>query len=94
MHLISLRLPLHMGRSSVMISHNTTPKLNMSALLVTLPAGKAGKSPHALDCHHCAMHGNLQVQMLRICLCSGDLCKGYFTPESPPYPPRSPADLA
>lgn len=37
-HLISLRFPLHAGRSTVMISHSSTPKLNMSALFVTLPA--------------------------------------------------------
>ena len=43
-HLISLRLPLHMGRSSVMSSHKTTPKLKRSALCVTLPA--SGCRPH------------------------------------------------
>lgn len=43
-HLMSLRLPLHMGRSSVMSSHKTTPKLKRSALCVTLPA--SGCRPH------------------------------------------------
>ena len=34
---MSLRLPLHAGRSVVIISQRTTPKLKMSALCVTLP---------------------------------------------------------
>ena len=44
-NLISLRFPLQAGLSRVTISHSTTPKLKMSALLVTRPVNRPQENP-------------------------------------------------